>query len=242
MNEQVALYQPTEATPAPEVKNPEFDAVLVHGYWLSRSEHPDNVDGYRGSLRTRLVTRAATDIYHNLGSPKLVFLGAHLIGPSFPSTAQLFEKEATGKYGVPAEDIITNETGYGTQSEALEFRRLAQENGWENCAVLYFNDHSPSVKRFTPPDPEKAGFTPVYLTVEQVLEKYDDPHVAYLAKRLGRSRFHLGFKGYEAAKTIINMIPGGTKRLYESGQKTRTEKDNSKMNAFITGLIDVFNK
>lgn len=229
------------AVPTPEVEPLKLDAIFVHGYWESKSDQPYNVDGYRGSLRNRLATRAACDLHDNLDGVKLVFIGGELLGPSRPSTARVFEEEAVGKYKVPPENIITGETGFNTQAEAIGFQRVARENGWKNCAVLYFSDHSPSVKRFTPPDSEKTGFTTTYLTVESVLEKYDDPHIAYLAKKLSKGRYHIGFKAYEAAKTIINLIPGGTKRMYKAGVKSRTKKDNSLINDLITAQIDVFN-
>lgn len=223
---------------------PNYDAALIHGYWLSRSQHPDNVDGFRGSLRTRLTTRAGVDLHRNEGPMKLVYVGGRLKGPSYPSTADLFAAEASQKYQISEEDIITLDTGFGTEAETLGFEQLAEQNGWNRVCVISFEDHDPSVRRFTPrirtTNASASTSTVEHRSVEEILLDYDDPHVSNLAQRLARSRFHYGFVAYELAKTLIMAIPGGKDRLYRASEKSRTLQDDSIFNDLVTHAIDVF--
>ena len=227
-----------EINAAPSV----YDAVLIHGYWLSRSNGQYNVDGFRGSLRTRLATRAGADIYNNEGPTKLVFLGAKLKGPSYPSTSELFARETVEKYQIPQEDIITQDIGYGTEAEAVGFKRLAEENGWKRLGIVSFAEHEPSVKRFTPEvHVDDSGKYTEHRNIQEILRAYDHPRVADLAQLLAQSKYHYGFVMYELAKTIIMKVPGGKDWLYRKSEQARTEKDDSKVNDFITHAIDVFN-
>jgi hypothetical protein len=232
-----------------KTERPSYDAVLLHGYWLSRSSHPDNLDGFRGSLRTRLVTRAGVDLYCNEGPTNLVFVGAKLKGPSYPSTANLFAQEASEKYGIPPKHIHIAHTGFGTEAESLEFETLATKNGWRNVATVSFEEHSPSVQRFRPNIKLESGTANVeHRTVQELIAKYDNHHVAHLVERLSRTintkprvnKYHLGFVLYELAKTTVMSLPNGKNRLYARTKKARTEKDNSFINDLITRQIDVY--
>lgn len=218
-----------------EAKAP-YDAVLVHGYWLSRDEDRDTFEGFRGSLRSRLSTRAAADIFHNEGKPTLVFPGGRLKGPDYPATSAIAKAEAMQKYDVPEASIVTAVTGLGTESESITFETLAREHGWTNVGVLSFEQHAPSVHRFTP----QIEGTVEHRTVEDVLENYDDPLVSHLAKRLKKSRYGKGFIAYELFKTLIMTIPGGKDRLYAANSKARSEKNDSIFNDLVTRTIDVF--
>lgn len=221
----------------PEIE-PRYDAVLVHGYWLSRSNQTHNIEGFKGSLRSRLATRAGADLYHSEGPMKLVFTGGQLKGPNYPATSELSRKEAEDKYGVLAEDIVTTATGLDTETESRTFESLAKEHGWKRVGIISFEQHAPSVQRFIP---QIEGATIEHRSVEEILEKYDYPLVSGLAQRLKRSPFYgLGFRGYELAKTIIMNIPGGKNWLYAKNRIARTEKNDSKFNNLVTRFIDVY--
>lgn len=244
--------------------NPTYDAVLVHGYWMSRSSRPDAIDGFRGSLRTRLATRSGALFYHNEGPTKLVFLGAKVKGPSYPSTAELSAAEATQKYAIPPEDIVALPVGYGTEEEAIKFQELAQDHGWKNVAVVAFRKHYKSIQRFIPEN-ANGEITVNYRPVEDLIMEFDDPNVQGFVRRLNRFRlirfrlrkfglgrfkfnlirlgtpkYELGFRAYELAKNVLMSFPGGKDRLYARSRIARTQKDDSKLNDFIAHRIDVF--
>lgn len=220
---------------------PNFDAVLVHSYWLSRSEGMDSINGFRGSLRTRLATRAAFHMYNSGQCERIVFLGGHLKGPSYPSTAELSAKEAIEKYGIPPQKVVAQPLGYGTEEEAVEFRRLATENSWRSLGVLGFVEHFPSISRFIPGTNPLGETTVEHVTVQNtLLENEENPHVLHLLKRLDRSRYHFGFLAYELAKTAVMSLPGGKDRLYAKNKSARSTRDDSKFNDVATHAIDVF--
>lgn len=230
-----------EGTPQTE-RNTRYDALLTHGYWLSNDNGAHNIDGFRGSLRTRLSTRAAVDLYFTEGPMNLVFTGGKLKGPNYPATSEIAREEAVYKYGVPSEHVITAETGLDTETESLTFESLAREHGWTDVGVLSFAQHNPSVSRFFPKIVLPGQVTTVeHRTVEDVLEKYDDPLVAALAQRLKWSiHYGWGFNLYELAKTLIMNVPGGKDWLYEKNRKARTEKNDSRFNDLVTSAIDVY--
>lgn len=218
--------------------NSTYDAVLVHSYWLSRNRMVMDyqVDEFRGSLRTRLATRAAVLLGEN--AEKIVFTGGHLKGPSYSSTAGLSKNEAISKYGVSDERIIALEKAYGTEEEIDIFKELAEENGWKNVALIGFKKHFKTIKEFMPEGlNEELNVT--HLAVEDIIAKKDDQRIQKLVKRLNSSCYEKIYIPYELI-VYLGIKTGLKNFAYRKNKEARVKKDDDWINDRVVHLIDVF--
>ena len=100
------------------MKENRFDAVLVHGYWLSQGK--DKLGRDRPvipSLRARLGVRAAVLMYQEGLVKNIVLAGGHIWGGDYPSSAELMAKDAVGRYHVPAESVFIGGDAISTDEE-----------------------------------------------------------------------------------------------------------------------------
>ncbi|MCL4367330.1 hypothetical protein M1563_04150 [Patescibacteria group bacterium] len=162
-----------------------YDAILVHGYWISRKgtnlpknglrdffdhfnhdltrQNPqaphlssDQIYWFTGSLRTRLATRAAALFAKNqVGISPIVTTAGFLRGPDYPSVAELISLELANKFHIP--EVVTESGGYGTAEETEIFLRLAQIHGWRYLADVAFAKHYRSIQRFLPEGTHHQG-------------------------------------------------------------------------------------
>jgi hypothetical protein len=236
--ERIAHSLKIESEPA----TPKYDATLVHCYWLSRGGNKMRpaLEGFSGSLRTRLTTRSVALLDQNEGAGKIVLLGGNLKGPLYPSAAEIMENELIEKYGISKDRIMVIPDAYGTEEEGEMFMRMARENNWSNVADITFKTHYKSVRRFVP-EGTANRLTVDYRSVENISAAFDHHLMTHLVGRIDRSwRFGKTFVGYEAVKAAIMAIPGEKKRIYESQRKTRMTKNNSKFNDLLAHAIDSF--
>ncbi|MBI2032473.1 MAG: hypothetical protein HYT09_02390 [Candidatus Levybacteria bacterium] len=187
-----------ESTTSPEVIVPKYDAILVHGYWMS--EHPSGL-----ALRSRLAARAAALAYdEGRGARKIVVDLGFQWGPEYPSTGLLIAGELQEKYGVPPESIIFREESYSTGGEVKTFVELAEENGWNNLLDIAFSNH--------------------YLTIPDIYREYDiQARVTFRSVEdiLREKDIHRINRTYKKRRLLNPGVPIH-ERLYEESDEERT--------------------
>jgi len=226
---------------------PQFDAILVHSFWISRKEYPqvpkdlkdpDGPDAFKGSLRSRLVTRAAALFYNEGLTDKIVVVGGKVKGPSYPSNASVIRTELLEIYKIPEKDIFFQERGDNTEGEVEVLSDLAMKNSWSNVASVSFETHRNSVLDALSNIPDKTKTS--FVSVEDIINKYDKPAVKDLLKRLDNSGYELGYKAYETTKAFLRSIPPLKKRLYEMNKQIRKKEDDSLINDLVLHSLDKF--
>lgn len=196
-----------------------FDAILIHGYWMSEPRKDD----VRLALRSRLAVRAGVLAYNEgKGAKKIVIDLGHLWGPSYPTEGQLMADELQTKYDIPSEAIVLKEDAYSTGGEVKSFVELARQNGWTKLMDISFAKHHRTISRIYNESNTDADFK----SVEEIIEEKDiNPHVKNLVKRLRRSKYELTYAFYETAKWIFMHRPGFDYNVLEQKNKlARTDK------------------
>ncbi|HUD04757.1 MAG TPA: hypothetical protein VMR59_02105 [Patescibacteria group bacterium] len=208
--------QGPEIIETPEQINPKYDALLVHGYWMS--EHRTGL-----ALRSRLAARAAALAYDNgNGANKIVVNLGHLWGPDYPTEGKLIAEELEKKYYVPHEAIILRESAYSTGGEVKSFLELAGQNGWTNLLDIAFSSHHLTIPRIY----EEYSGTAEFKNIEDLLKaNSESPHIENLLGRLARSRYGKAYWLYERTKWLAMHRPGfNYDELEQKNKKARTDK------------------
>lgn len=197
-----------------------YDAILVHGYWMSEPT-PGNV---KLGLRSRLAARAASFLYeYGFGAEKVVIAGGHFWGPGYPSQGELMANELEGKYGIPKEDIILKDNAYSTGGEIKSIVDLSKENGWNSIADLAFSKHQLTIPKAYEEYGNSAQVK--FISVEDVLRQRDEEKVVTLVEKLSTSRHEIALGIYEGAKWLAMHKPGFSYRdLEEKNKKSRKNK------------------
>lgn len=229
-----------DANPIIETEQkPQLDAVLAHSFWISRLQNsPVGQESFRGSLRSHLVDRAVYLLYDKKIAKKIVVVGGKIKGPSYPSSASIMRKELIGRYGVPEEDIVERkEDEYDTGEEVETLSKLAQENHWTNVASVSFRTHEGSIRDALSSVP--GNISTSFISVEDVIDKYDDPRVKRVMDQLNNSGYQWGYKAYEEAKRLLRK---GFPRMYKEILKAKGEllKDKDKSGDLVIHAIDKF--
>lgn len=216
------------------IKSPEgatkssFDAILVHGYWLSQKGTDSRVDL---SLRSHIEDRVAAILYDGgKGAGKLVLTAGHIWGPDYPSVAELMAEELVRKYKVPREDIIVktefiDQDGNkrevtSTHDEVSAFLELRRNNGWTNIADLAARTHDIDIPWLY----KKVGEDVKIDAAEDILNAQNDRRIKKLLNHLGRSKYEWSFRFYEGAKVFFHLIDPDYKRLNKMTAKARSIK------------------
>lgn len=207
-------------TDTPEaIQAPLFDAVLVHGYWLSQKggEAPVML-----SLRSHLEDRAGLEFHDGgRGAGKIVLTAGHIWGPEYPSVAEGMRSELIRKFKVPEDDIIVKTTFVNAEGEAQEvkstdneveaFLQLSAERGWTRLADIAARVHNknilPGIKANIPRLYRRRGRAVTYEAAEDIILRSDyHPRVKSKLRRLRWSRFETSFRFYEGVKRAILTI------------------------------------
>lgn len=205
-----------------------FDAILIHCYWLSENSK------FNLGLRTRLANKAAALFYdHGRGTKNIVLAGGYLWGQDYPSIAELMAKELQEKYHIPKHAIIIKKDAYSTGGEVETFLNLAQERGWTRLLDIAFDKHLWTI----PGVYKKIGENVQFRSVEEILEKQNDPHLESILKKLGRSKYEIDFMLYEAGVWFAMHLPNFDYEKLEEIRKTRSTKKNKD---FVVPL-DIYN-
>ena len=216
---------------SPDVQKPRYDALLIHGYWMSEPK-PGNV---RLALRSRLAVRAAVLAYDGgRGARKIVIDLGHLWGTDYPSEGNLMAKKLADKYSIPHDAIILGENAYSTGGEVKSFLELAKQNGWTSLLDVAFARH-----HWTIPGVYKQygheGISVAYGNIEDIIREKGNRtyklrrvlnpkapegeriyvekgkvhnHVNGLIRGLAQSRYGLAYTLYEGAKLVRMHMPG----------------------------------
>jgi hypothetical protein len=203
---------------SPEAQKPQYDAVLVHGYWLT-----EKGDKTALALRSRLAVRAAALLYKE-GRVKKIFLAAGKFwGDEYPSVGELMAKELEAVYGIPPEEIVIGDEAYSTGGEVKRFLQSAERSGWTNLLDIAFDQHLKTIPNVFKQHKGRASLE----SVEQILRKNDpNRHVKHLLDRLASSEFEADFALYERLVSIGLNIPilNDYDRLEVRNKKARTKK------------------
>ncbi|MGA2910958.1 MAG: ElyC/SanA/YdcF family protein [Candidatus Microgenomates bacterium] len=208
-------------------QRPQFDAILVHSFLISRIKDPSaEQEPFKGSLRSRLAARAAALLYYEGLARNIVVVGGKVKGPSYPSTASVIMDELVNKYNVPKENIFMNEEEYNTEEEIGTLSKLSKEKGWSNVASISFRTHEKFVRDILSSVPREIRTS--FISIEGIINKYDDPVVQRLVKRLNSSKYQWEYKAYEGTKVFLRRkLPGVYRKMLKKNEQLRRTKNKS---------------
>lgn len=211
---------------AESIQAPQFDALLVHGYWMSdktiRKHQKEGTVSERHitapALRTHFAARAAALAWDNgKGAGKIVIDLGHLWGSDYPSEGKVMADTLINKYHVPAEAIILREEAYSTGGEVKSFLELAKENDWTNVLDVASKWHHLTIKKLY----DGVDLNVEFKSIQDVL-KDDDKRVKQKLSGLGRARPF--YPLYELGRFAVMHKPGfNYESLEEANKKARTE-------------------
>ncbi len=215
----------SERRNTPEKILPRYDAILVHGYWMTqKGKHT------APAMRTHFAARATALAWNGgRGAGKIVVDLGHLWGPKYPSEGKVLADTLTNKYHVPREAIILKEDAYSTYGEVKAGLELAKQNNWTKILDIAFSQHHmtiPGIYR----SKELAGVGPSNLevdckSVESILQN-DDNRIVDVRRRFSK-RYSVPYFAYEALKWILMHRPGFTYQpLEEANKNARTKPIN----------------
>lgn len=191
-----------------------FDAILVRGYWLSQRGSTSPV---KTSLRSHLLDRAVTTLYHNGIVDNIILTVGHVWGNGYPSVAEVMKGELVQKYRIPERSIHIVPEALNTDDETALFLKLADENEWKELVDLNYKTHSSAKGTYA----TRGRYAePIY--AEEILIQ-DDPRVQNLVRRLLKSKYERNFKLYELWKKPWLMISPDYK-LLKKFSKLRDKK------------------
>ena len=225
----------TERRQTPERIAPRYDAILVHGYWMTQK-------GKRTSaaLRSHFAARAAALAYNEgEGAGKIVVDLGHLWGPKYPSEGQVFKDLLVNKYHIPPEKIILRENAYSTFGEVKTLLELAKENNWTRVLDIAFSQHHITIPGIYKSS-ELKGVGPVNLqvdlkSVESILDR-DDQRITNIRRKFS-NRYALPYFAYESLKWLLMHRPGFK---YEPLEETNKKMRTKPINDFKFWRIDKF--
>lgn len=207
-----------------------FDALLVHGYWLSqKGENPVEI-----SLRSKLAVYATYLLYRNKQVKNIFLPAGHIWGKNFPSIAQLMEEELVKKYDVPKDNIIVSDEGLNTRSEITAFLKIAENKDWKSLGDLSFEAHHLTIPIHYQRLKKKAKF----INVEDVIAQEGDSKNQKVLKWLKNSRFEFNFRLYQTLVKVVQFFDPDYKLLGGIADKTRDKKSHNSPLSFMA--IDVY--
>lgn len=196
-----------------------FDAILVHGYWLSQKGENSQVEL---SLRSKLVAYAAALLYKDKIAKNIILPAGYIWGKNVPSIADLIKEELVKKYDVPEDKILVSDEGLNTKSEIVTFLKIVEENNFEGLGDLSFATH-----QLTIPIHYNGKRKVEFLNVEDVIfEKGDNEHKKIL-KWLKDSRFEFNFLIYQILVRLVQIIDPDYRILGKIADKTRNKKSHN---------------
>jgi hypothetical protein len=178
-----------------------YDAVLLHGYWLSQRGCKGRV---RLSLRSRLSARAGALLHRAGTTQNLVMTVGHIWGADYPGVAQMMADELRQKYGVPASALYASNVAAHTQSEIGAAIQLAKKHGWQRYADVAPRTHHWTIRALY----RKHGLNVRLIAIEDVIRTYDLARFAHLSQRMDASVHGWTYRVYEALKWSLWRATG----------------------------------
>ncbi len=195
-----------------------FDAILVHGYWLSGVGKDKARLGWRGNLAVRAAALAYDE---GRGAKNIVLTEGHVWGPDYPSGAKLMAKKLQNMYHVPEEAIIVKDDAYSTGGEVEIFIELAHEKGWTSLLDIAASKHLWTIPGIF----KKMGENVQFRSLEAILREQNDPRMNSILKKLGKSKYELAFMFYEAGLWVaMHLKDFNYTKLEERNKSVRTAK------------------
>ncbi len=211
---------------AERIQTPQFDAILVHGYWMTdktiKKHQEDGTISERHitapALRTHFAARAAALAWDGgRGAGKIVLDLGHLWGHDYPSEGRVVADTLVNKYRVPREAIIMREKAYSTGGEVKTIVDLAGENGWTNILDVASKWHHLTIERLY----KDSNLRVKFRSYENILRN-DDPRIRRAMTGLERARPL--YPLYELSKLAFMHKPGFSYESVEkANKKARTE-------------------
>ena len=108
-------------------------AALVHGYLTDRKgkDRPDRL--------TRLGIHAAAELYRHGQIDKICFATDRSLSENQVRRLKVFLKN------LPEEDVIVYPEAITTRGEINTFKKMSDDNGWENLLAIGNKSHIPRV-------------------------------------------------------------------------------------------------
>jgi len=227
--------------PTPELQRPRYDALLVHGYWLT--DKTMVINGKNGivsekhvtapSLRTHLATRAAALAWdHGRGAGKIIVDLGKLWGPNHPAEGKIIADSLVKKYHVPREAIILRQESFSTYGEIKTALELAKQNGWTKLLDVAFASHHLTIPGIYGSSELKGvapeGLQVDYRSVESIID-HDDPRVISVRRKFAGMtkqglKLGVGYLAYESLKWARMHFPGFKyQALEEKNKQIRTK-------------------
>ena len=195
-----------------------FDAILVHGYWLSEVGKNKARLGWRGNLAVRAAALAYDE---GRGARNIVLTEGHVWGPDYPSGAELMAKKLQNMYHVPEEAIIVKGDAYSTGGEVEICMELAHEKGWTSLLDIAASKHLWTIPGIF----KKMGENVQFRSVEEILREQNDPRMNSILKKLGKSKYEFALMFYEAGIwTAMHLLNLDYKTLENRNKSKRTVK------------------
>ncbi len=227
---------------AESIQAPQFDAILVHGYWMSdktiRKHQKDGTTSERHitapALRTHFAARAAALAWDNgRGAGKIVIDLGHLWGPDYPSEGKVIADTLINKYHIPAEAIILREEAYSTGGEVKSMIELAKQNDWTNVLDVSSRWHEFTIRKLY----KNSGLLVEFKSIQEILRN-EDKRIKQKLSGLGRARPL--YPLYELGKLAVMHKPGfNYESLEEVNKKARTEPGQDVKGSPIA-IVDVY--
>lgn len=204
-----------------------YDAILVHGYWLSQKGESETV---KLSLRSQLNVEAAAILVKT--TRFLVLTVGHVWGEKYPPVASLMAEELVFKHHLPKNKIITVNQAVNTHEEIEIFLDLAKRHKWKNLASLASYAHFWTIPRIY--DNKQISFTP--LITEEIIPSSKDQRLINQVNLLQKSRYEFNYRLYQTAVWLALFFDPAYRVL---GKLTRQSR-NHKHTPAISNLFDFF--
>lgn len=204
-------------SPQPEKEpNPTYDAMLVHGFWLSQKSN-----GKIGlSTRSKFAVRAAYFEYKNQEAKKIVFTCGPLWGKSYPSVGSLMAQSLVNNFHVPQDSIVLLDEAYSTKEEIDIFTKWAHQSGANRLL-----DIAPEMHHETIPQLYSSSTDIHFKSVESILLANDQDNIADYVRWFSKSRYAQGYRIYtEVVKACMKLGLDYDNLLNQTAKKQRQKK------------------
>lgn len=199
--------------------NPEKSAVLVAGYSEWHTDRPGKPDVF-----ARLSVLAASEVYRQGGAEVVVFTtGSVAFGePSISDTMAAQLQRNLPK--IPEADVIAENPNppSSTRKELRTFKKLAQENGWDNLLIIGKEAHLSRIKR----EAGRILGRDFNVTVKSAEEVLNEGSPWYRAQKLREER-----RGYSLPEETPNRYRKILEKVTKSPQQETFRKRERIINA-----------
>lgn len=195
-----------------------YDAVVIHGYWLSQKDN-----GPVGlSFRSMLAVKAAAYLYRNDVTNIFVVPAGPVWGSTYPSIGKVMSSELQ-KIGVPAKNIIVADSGMDTNQEVAIFLSLAKEHHWQSLGDLAAAQHSSVIQALY----QNRQTSVDLLSYEDIIRQYGTPDEKKILASFSHSFYEYDFTLYEQLVKTAMLFDPKYVLLGKIAQESRVKKSSN---------------